>query len=92
MYKQLQKRDADQFGSCDLPIFPSCLVTVWANLYSNPEEHLRLPVKLTGIDSITSKLFINRFLERMETSDRGRYNLSYIKLKTSTDSINFSIY
>ena len=92
MYKQFPKSDVDKFGSCDLPILPSCLITVWASLHSNPEEHLRLPVKLTGIDSVTSKLFINRFLERMETSDKGMYNLSYINLKTSTDSINFSIY
>ena len=30
-YKQLMKSDADKFGPNDLPIPPSCLITVWAD-------------------------------------------------------------
>ena len=53
------KRDADLFGSNDLPIPPSCLVTVWADL--------RHPVTLTGIDCNTRKIYISRFLETSTT-------------------------
>ena len=57
------KRDADLFGSNDLPIPPSCLITIWADLSCNPKRHLRHPVTLTGIDCNTRKIFISRFLE-----------------------------
>ena len=49
------KRDADLFGSNDLPIPPSCLVTIWADLSCNPKRRLRHPVTLTGIDCNTRK-------------------------------------
>ena len=61
------KRDADLFGSNDLPIPPSCLITVWAKLSCDPEEHLRHPVTLTGIDCNTRKIYISRFLETSTT-------------------------
>ena len=70
-YKQVTKKYADLFGSCDRPIPPSCLVTVWANRFSKPKEHFRFPVTLTGINSNTKKIYINRFLEAVETSHRG---------------------
>ena len=63
IYIQLRKRDADLFGSDDLPIPPSCLFTVWADSTCNPEKPLRHPVLLYGIDSDTRKIYINRFLE-----------------------------
>ena len=65
------KKDADLFGSCDLPNPKSCSVTVWADLFSKPEERLRLPVPLIGIDSDTKKIYISQFLEAVDTSDRG---------------------
>ena len=61
------KRDADLFGSNDLPIPPSCLVTVWADLCCNAKIRLRHPVTLTGIDCNTSKIYISRFLETSTT-------------------------
>ena len=61
------KRDADLFGS-DLPIPPSCIITVWAKLSCDPEERLRHPVILTGIDCNTKIIYISRFLETMETT------------------------
>ena len=67
----MTKRNADLFGSCDLPIPPVCLVTIWADLFSDPEERLRFPVTLTGIDSDTEKIYISRFLEAIETSNEG---------------------
>ena len=53
------KRDADLFGSNDLPIPPSCLITIWADLSCNPERRLRHPVTLTGIDCNTRKIYIS---------------------------------
>ena len=61
------KRDADLFGSSDLPIPPSRLITVWAKLSCDPEERLRHPVTLTGIDCNTRKIYISRFLETSTT-------------------------
>ena len=61
------KRDADLFGSNDLPIPPSCLVTIWADLSCNPKRRLRHPVTLTGIDCNTRKIYISRFLETSAT-------------------------
>ena len=62
------KRDADLFGSSDLPILPSCLITIWADLSCNPKIRLRHPVTLTGINCNTRKIYISGFLE---TSTRG---------------------
>ena len=61
------KRDANLFGSNDLPIPPSYLVTLWADLFCNPKRHLRHPVTLTGIDCNTRKIYISRFLETSTT-------------------------
>ena len=61
------KRDADLFGSSDLPIPPSCLITIWADFSCNPKIRLRHPVTLTGIDCNTRKIYISRFLETSTT-------------------------
>ena len=61
------KRDADLFGSSDFPIPPSCLITIWGKLSCDPEERLRHPVTLTGIDCNTRKIYISRFLETSTT-------------------------
>ena len=84
---QLRKRDADLFGSkdVDLPIPPSCLVTVWADISCDPKTRLRHPVILTGIDSDTRKIYISRFLETLETTNttgRGTYIYIYIYIYT----------
>ena len=76
--KQLLKRDADLFGSNRLPIPPSCLITVWAKLSCDPEERLRHPVTLTGIDCIAKKIYISRFLEATHTNTIGTINISVI--------------
>ena len=86
------KRDADLFGSSDLTLPPTCLITVWAKLSCDPEERLRHPVSLTGIDSDTRKLYISRFLETSTASISFiiiiiSYN--YHKLK-STDSLKLT--
>ena len=63
------KSDADRFGPNDLPIPPSCLITVWAD---KPKIRLRHPLSLTGIHCNTRKIYIIRFLETVDTtSTRG---------------------
>ena len=62
-YKQLMKSDADRFGPNDLPIPPSCLITVWADLSCKPKIRLRHPLSLQGIHCNTRKIYIIRFLE-----------------------------
>ena len=82
------KRDADQFGSkdIDLPIPPSCLITVWADLSCNPKTHLRHPVTLTGIDCNTRKIYISRFLETVDTiNTTGIYDYYHYYYGKSTD-------
>lgn len=65
---KLRKRDADLFGSAGLPIPPSCLVTVWADVSCNPERRLRHPVALSGIDTEDAKIiYITQFLETSDT-------------------------
>ena len=71
-YKQLMKSDADRFGPNDLPIPPSCLITVWADLSCKPKIRLRHPLSLTGIHCNTRKIYIIRFLETVDaTITRG---------------------
>ena len=57
MYIELTKRDADLFGSQELPIPPSCLITVWGEI---AEYLLSYSV---GLDSDTKEICINRFLD-----------------------------
>ena len=51
------------FGSQQMPIPPSCLVTLHAKLTEDTEKDLHYAVSLKGIDSDVSKIFINRSLE-----------------------------
>ena len=51
------------FGLQQLPIPPSCLITLHAKLTQDTKEDLRYAVPLMGIDSDVSKIFINRSLE-----------------------------
>ena len=39
-YVQIRKRDADLFGSDDLPIPPSCLITVFAEQAEDTEQDI----------------------------------------------------
>ena len=57
------KRYADLFGSSDLPIPPSCLVTIWADLSCISKIRLRHLVTLTGKNCNTEKINIRRILE-----------------------------
>ena len=69
-YVQIRKRDADLFGSDDLPIPPSCLVTVFAVQIEDTEEHLSYAVSLKGVDNDAQKIYIDRFLEKGRTCRR----------------------
>ena len=79
------KRDADLFGSSNLPIPPSCLITIWADLSCNPKIHLSHPVTLTEIICNTRKINISRFLETSTTGIIYIIHYYYYKL-LSTDS------
>ena len=43
------KRDVDLFSSNRLPIPPSCLFTVWADVSCNPDIHFFYDVRLYGM-------------------------------------------
>ena len=67
MYLQIRKRDADMFGSDDLPIPQSCPVTVWAKEAPDTVEHLSYSVPLIGVDCDAQNIYIDRFLEKGTT-------------------------
>ena len=71
---QLSKRDADLFGSQDLPIPPSCLITVWGKIADGTEDLLSYSVGLNGVDSDSKEICINRFLETSKTTGIINYN------------------
>jgi len=52
------KRDTDLYGSQDLKLPPSCILTVWTHTSLNPEIRLSHPVPLSGIDSNTRKIYV----------------------------------
>ena len=66
---QLNRRDADLFGSQELPVPPSCLITVWGKEADDTEELLSYSVGLKGIDSDPNEICVTRFLET--TTDKG---------------------
>ena len=68
-YIQLNRRDADLFGSQELPVPQSCLITVWGKEADDAEELLSYSVGLKGIDSDSKEICVTRFLET--TSDKG---------------------
>ena len=77
------------FGSDDLPVPPSCLITVWAKLTQDTEEHLSYPVSLIGVNCDAEAIYIDRFLEKGTTGILC--NLSYINIiciGTNTAIIN----
>ena len=78
-YVQIRKRDADVFGSDDLPIPPSCLITVFAEQAEDTEEHFSYAVSLKGVDSDAKKIYIDRFLEK-GTTDMSYQNYNYCHL------------
>ena len=62
-YIQLNRRDADLFGSQELPVPQSCLITVWGKETDDTEELLSYSVGLKGIDSDSKEICVTRFLE-----------------------------
>ena len=71
------------FSSDDLPIPPSCLITVWAKLTQNTEEHLSYLVSLIGVNCDAKAIYIDRFLEKGTTGilcNLCYYNLNYCHL------------
>ena len=77
-YKQLNRRDADLFGSQELPIPQSCLITVWGKEADETEELLSYSVGLNGIDSDSKEICINRFLSTSnETGNINCNNMQY---------------
>ena len=66
--KQIMKRDADLFGSDELPIPPTCEVTIWSK---GSEEYLSYTVPLIGIHSDdVHQICIQRYLQTSYTSGR----------------------
>ena len=67
-HAQLRKRDIDLYGSQDLILPPSCLLSVWTESSLNPKTRLSHPVTLSGIDSATTKIYVRRFRDPVVTS------------------------
>ena len=79
---QLMKRDIDLYGSQDIKLPPSCLLTVWTESSLNPETRLSHALPLSGIDSKTRKIYVRRFLERSDTTNTsGMYGYSFCFLQ-----------
>ena len=73
-FLQIKKRDADLFGTAELPIPPTCRVTLWSKVSQDTEEYLSYTVPLIGIHSDdVDEICIQRFLETSNTS--GIYNI-----------------
>ena len=65
------KRDVDLYGSQDLKLPPSCILSVWTESSLKPKTRLSHPVPLSGIDSNTTKIYVRRFLETEDTSNKS---------------------
>ena len=74
------------FGSDDLPIPPSCLITVFAVQAEDTEKHLSYAISLKGVDSDAQKIYIDRFLEK-GTTDMC-YQIIIIVIHTETVDSN----
>ena len=59
------KRDVDLYGSHDIKIPPSCLLSVWTESSLKPKTRFSHPIPL---DSNTRKIYIHRYLETSITS------------------------
>ena len=69
IFLQIKKRDADLFGTVELPIPPTCRVTIWSKVSQDTEEYLSYTVPLIGIHSDdVDEICIQRFLETSNTS------------------------
>ena len=68
---QLMKRDVDLYGAQELQIPPSCILSVWTDSSLKPKIRLSHPIPLSGIDSNTRKIYVHRFLETEDTSDKS---------------------
>ena len=75
IFLQIRKRDADLFGTVELPIPPTCRVTIWSKVSQDTEEYLSYTVPLIGIlsDDVV-KIRIQRFLETSNISGILYYN------------------
>ena len=62
------KKDVDLYGSHDIKIPPSCLLSVWTESSLKPKTRLSHPIPLRGIDSNTRKIYVHRYLDPVETS------------------------
>ena len=52
----------------ELPIPPTCRVTIWSKVSQDTEEYLSYTVPLIGIHSDVDEICIQRFLEASNTS------------------------
>ena len=69
VFLQIKKRDADLFGTVELPIPPTCRVTIWSKVSQDTEEYLSCTVPLIGIHSDdVEEICIQRFLETSNSS------------------------
>ena len=69
IFLQIKKRNADLFGTVELPIPPTCRVTIWSKVSQDTEEYLSYTVPLTGIYSDdVDEICIQRFLETSNSS------------------------
>ena len=65
---QLMKRDVDLYGSQEIKLPPSCLLTLWTESSLNPETRLSHAIPLSGIDCKIRKIYVRRFLEKVDPS------------------------
>ena len=61
IFLQIRKRDADLFGTVELPVPPTCRVTIWSKVSQDTEEYLSYNVPLIGIHSDVDEICIQRF-------------------------------
>ena len=59
---QLLKSEIDGFGENILPIPPSCLVSIYAEVSSDTVRVLKYSVALAGVDSKVKQIIITRSL------------------------------
>ena len=62
VFLQIKKRDADLISTVELPIPPTCRVTIWFKVSQDTEEYLSYTVPLIGIHSdVADEIRIQRF-------------------------------
>ena len=87
-FLQIKKRDADLFGTVELPIPPTCRVTIWSKVSQDTEEYLSYTVPLIGIHSDdVDEICIQRFLETNNPSGMLSYMITVIIFNVCTDRI-----